>query len=353
MIQQLTNLKEEKPLQGAINITPYDSLSWEKWFNGKYQENNTKYFNDNFGFRSTLIRLNNQKHYSLFNRARANGVKIGKENYLYEEHYIKTYFGLDKIERSKVDSVSNRLAEISRKLEDKGKHLVVLLAPGKGSYYPEYFPEDYSNIEKGVTNYHLYKEAFGRDQINVLDFHTWFRQMKEDAKYPLFPKCGIHWSKYGEYLAADSLIKYIEKKTNKELPHIMLRDIVVQDENIEGDYDIGDGMNLLFDLDTYPMAYPQYKYSELVDNSSPKVLVVADSYYWGMFNKGMSRDCFGDGQFWYYSKQIYPDSYEAPVKTDEVDAIKLMEDHDVVVIISTDANLYKFPFGFTELLCEY
>jgi hypothetical protein len=35
--------------------------------------------------------MNNQLAFSLFNKAKANGAVVGKENYLYEENYIKAY----------------------------------------------------------------------------------------------------------------------------------------------------------------------------------------------------------------------------------------------------------------------
>ena len=174
--------------------------------------------------------------------------------------------------------------------------------------------------------------------------------MKGKSDYPLYPKCGIHWSKYGEYLAADSLIKYLEHKTNRQLPHIELDTFYVQDENKDGDYDIGEGMNLYYPMDTYPMAYPHFRFTDTLNGNSPKVLTVADSYYWGFFNRGMSRDCFNDGRFWYYNNEVYPDMYDAPSFVKDLDFRSAVEENDVILIITTDANLYNFSFGFVNQL---
>jgi hypothetical protein len=49
--------------------------------------------------------------------------------------------------------------------------------------------------------------------INVLDFNPYFSAMKDSAPYRLIPSSGVHWSDYGSFLAADSAIRYFEKKT--------------------------------------------------------------------------------------------------------------------------------------------
>ena len=69
----------------------------ENWFNGKYQDTSSKYINDNFGFRNDFIRINNQRVFMLYNEARANGVIIGKDNYLYEYGYIVAALGNDYV----------------------------------------------------------------------------------------------------------------------------------------------------------------------------------------------------------------------------------------------------------------
>ena len=62
----------------------------------------------------------------------------------------------------------------------------------------------------------------------------------------------------------------------------------------------------------------------------------------------MSRDLFNDGRFWYYNEAIFPDSYESPLNVKDVDFQKKLEENDVILIICTDANLFKFGFGFIE-----
>jgi len=341
-----------KELSGAVVPKEYKDISWHTWQYGYYQESTEKYLNSNFGFRADFIRINNQKHYWLYNHAKANGVVIGKESYLYEKNYIKAHYGLDFIGADEIAQKTRKLKFIQEKLKESGTDLYVVFAPGKGSYCSEFIPDEWKEKKQSSTNYKGYLSAFDYAGVNYLDFKSWFLGMKETTKYPLFGKAGIHWSKYGEMLVVDSLLSKVGEIRSAEMPKVVIDEFIVQEENKDGDYDIGDGMNLFFDLPTFPMAYPKFHIEADASLKQQKVLFVADSYYWGMFNYGFSRDLFGDGRFWYYNKAIYPDSYDSPITVQDIDIKAKAEENDVIIILSTDANLYKFAFGFIDQLYE-
>lgn len=350
-IQQKTKYFDLEPLNGSFNNLENPYWSAQDWFEGKYQTEQQDYLNQSIGFRSFLVRLYNQLHYTLYSQARANGVVVGKDDYLYEENYINTYLGKDFIGEDKIIEKVEKLRIISDTLKNKGIDLIVLLAPGKGSFYPEFIPENYHPTNRTTTNYEIYQKEISKAGIHLLDFHTWFRKMKNTSPYPLFPKTGIHWSKYGEILAADSIFKYINSiQEEKKIPQLLIGDIEASIKMRDTDDDIEKGMNLLFEIDDLPMGYAHFQTQNTKHLKKAKVLTVADSYYWGMFNWGFSKNVFNKGQFWFYNKQIYPDSYTTSVNVDDINIIEEVEKNDVVVLLSTDANLCKFAFGFIDQL---
>jgi hypothetical protein len=350
LIQFLTHFANEKALKGAIIESKKPSLTIESLQSGLFQEGFEKYFNEKFGFRSSFIRLNNQLKYWMYQEVQANGVVIGKKGYLYEYNYIKSYFGLDYIGKDSIDNNVNRLKYVQSKLKEMNKTLIIVLAPGKGSYFPEFFP-DSSIRQKSRTNYEDYVESMTKNNLNFIDMKSWFLKMKPTSKYPLFPQSGIHWSKYGEVIAMDSLLKFIESKSGLEYPSIHITSVEMSDKNKERDYDIGEGLNLIFQTATFPMAYPtfQIKNPEL---NKHKTTVIADSYYWGMFNSGFSSTVFNNGKFWFYNQEVYPDHYEKPTMVPNIDFKKEISENEVIILLSTDANLYRFPFGFSELFIQ-
>ena len=78
MIQDKLNYIELPALKGDVTYPEDVIVNKSSWFTSEYQEKKETYFTSMFGLRSLFVRLNNQISYSLFNKAKANGVIIGK-----------------------------------------------------------------------------------------------------------------------------------------------------------------------------------------------------------------------------------------------------------------------------------
>ena len=168
LVQQLTAIVEINPLKGAITELEKPGFSINKWFQGEYQTEAESYLNEKFGFRNSFIRLNNQIAYSLFNKAKAYGVIIGKEDYLYEEKYINAYYGSDFVGKNHIDSVLFKVHFLQQVLKKKNIDLILIFNPGKASYYPQFIPDDRKQ-PAGITNHEYYVAKAKVLQVNVLD----------------------------------------------------------------------------------------------------------------------------------------------------------------------------------------
>ena len=345
-IQKTTHLITVKPLNGAITQAEDGFFNINDWFNTTYQEKQENYIKETFGFREWFIRLNNQLAFSIYNEARANGVIIGKQNYLFEQNYISAYYGSDFIGEDSIQNRMKKLSIVQDSLKQLGKELIIVFAAGKGSFYPEYFPDALTQSHKGITNYERYRYHAKQHQLDYVDFHDFFLKNKTKSTYPLYPQYGIHWSYYGMCLVADSLTRYIEQKRNVDLPNITWKTIE-KDQPRDTDYDIADGMNLVQTLKSFNMGYPKIFYTSPQKKDDVGLLVVSDSFYWGLFNMGLSNQ-FSPGHFWFYNQEIYPDHYTTPTTTDQIDLRTELLKHDVIVLMATEATLPNFGWGFIE-----
>lgn len=333
------------PLKGAISVPDQKNISIEKWFSGEYQLADEDYLNETFGFRSVFVRINNQIAFTFFNKAKANGVIIGKKNYLFEENYIKAYYGTDFIGKDSIRKRMSKLKFIQDTLSKLNKDLIIVFAAGKGSFYPEYFPDKFKT-KKSITNYEEHLILAEKLGLNYIDFNKYFIDQKDNSPFPLYPQYGIHWSYYGMCLATDSLIKYIENERGIDMPNIYWDSIVIDDPK-DTDYDIADGMNLKFKLNSFKMAYPIVKFESDSGKQKPSVLVISDSFYWGIFDLGLTR-VFSKNHFWFYNKQIYPESFQTPLETTQLKIREQILKHDVIIIMATEATLPKLGWGFIE-----
>lgn len=331
-------------LKGYFVSTQKDTLSLGEWLAGNYQNNLTEVTKDNIGFRPFLIRLHNQIQYSLFGKVSAAGVVVGKENYLYEMNYIKAYNGTDFLGKDSIKIKVDKLAVIRDSLKKHGIDIIVGLAAGKGSFYPEYFPEEYQNQKAKITNQQYFKKLAMENNIPCIDFNSWFVNAKDTSRYMLYPKYGIHWSYYGMVKVADSLIRYVEDLRNTNLINLEITDIEITGDIKKGDYDIGHSLNLLYQLPSPKMAYPKFRWSPDSTATKPKVLVIGDSFYWGLYNMGLPTNSFDTGGFWYYFRQAYPEN--KPVKQMNIKE-KILE-QDIIILLGTEATFDRYPYGFIE-----
>lgn len=352
MLYMVSPFHEINPLKGAVVNTEKPSFSLTSWLEGEFQEKFENYFKDHVGFRSLLVRINNQIKFTAYKKTTARGVLVGKENYLYELNYINSYQGKDFIGKKEIYDKVKDIKKIQDKLKEHNKTLLVCLAPGKGFFYPEYFPENntiqMSKTSLDSTNYKQYVEALNRLNVSHIDFNRWFLEMKDTEGCLLYPKHGIHWSFYGMLLAADSISNYIEEKRNIQMPEIRIDEMQFSTKPKYTDYDIGDGMNLLFTLKSESLCYPTYTIVSDSNTVQPKTLVVSDSFYWSMFNIGLGRRLFSLGGFWFYNQQIYPDSYDSPIQVKDIDFTQKVMDNEVIILMATDPNLPDFGWGFIE-----
>lgn len=351
LIQQLTGFAYVRPLKGGVKAI--DPPVFENWFSGEFQQKADNYINTSFGFRPSFVRLHNQLDYWLFNVVNANNVIIGKDGYLYEYSYIKEYLGKNFLGKDEINKRISKLKSVSDTLAKRNIDIVVLLAAGKASYFPEYFPDSLHSGSKTISNYDYFSFALDSAGLKYIDFNKWFVNMKDTSRYALYTKGGIHWSKYGEFLVADSIIKYVENLKGIILPYYNLIEIETSLTPRFRDNDIGEGMNLIFPHSSVEMAYPITEIVVPENSGSITASVVADSYFWEMYNEGLLKRIFSSGQFWYYNRKIHsPDPGWYTSDVESVDVRQETEKNDVIFILQTEATLYRFAFGYLDKLIE-
>lgn len=345
LIQAKVDVFDEEPLHGGVIIASKPEYSSTSWFSGEYQSDMEKFINDNIGFRPFLVRLHNQIQFSLFKQASAKGVVIGKNNYLFEQAYIDAYHGQYFKGRNEIIKKVEALKELQTELENRGKTLIVVLPPGKASFYPEYFPEKSSGEATDSTFYKEYSKLLPQYGVNCFDVNDWFLHMKDTTKHILYPQYGIHWSEYGAVVAADSLIKQVENLSGRNLPDMVITDIRKQNYSQGTDNDIEWGMNLLKSLPSQTLSYPTIEWN-YTGSDTTNMLVIGDSFYWNWYYLGLGEKCFHKTSFWYYNNEVYPESKQSNLKVNSIDQQSVINNSDVVLLIASESNLVNMAWGF-------
>lgn len=343
-------VRQARPLSGGYEKAEKPKLTLNNWLDRGYQDSADRYVKLAEGAGPAFTRLGNQIRFSLFKSPSARFVIVGKDNFLYEENYIHTYYGEDYIGQDSISKTLDKLKFLQDTLHRLGHELVVLLCPGKGAFYPEYIPDKLRKPETTRTNMLGYVAGLPQHHINHIDFYTWFLGQKHRSPYPLFPKYGTHWSNYAEFLVADSISHYLGALMHRPMPRMTIKKIEMSSEPQGRDDDIAQGLNLWKSLEPYPMAYVKEKQIDTAAHM-PAGLVIADSFFWGGFGMGLNRLYFGDTDFWYYNEDWHRETGE-PKKVSDLDLSKELQSHEVILIMFTDANAYRAGFGFIENACR-
>ncbi len=345
LLQKEYKLLSFKELEGTFVNTSKKPFTLNNWLSGEFQKNLDANITDSVGFKEFFVRLNNELGYRIFGVARSPKVVLGKENYIYLQSYIDSYYGYNFTGLKKIKNKVQKLRSIQDFFKNNNISFFIVFTPSKASFYPEYIPCVFKKQKH--TNYETYIKMFEQYGINHLDLNKYFGTIKNKTQYPLFPKNGLHWTSYGMAVAMDTLIKKIEEYRNIKLPGFSWEEPVeLTDSTIKPDRDAEKLMNLFSELQQSKMPLMKFKYKTNNNTIKPKVLVISDSYYWQTYEQGVHRNEFSYGGFWYYYKTAYQGG--APVKVNSFNIKEKLLSQDVIILFASDATLNIFPFGFEQ-----
>ncbi len=346
LIQRVLPLVKVKPLSGAIELPDTDSLTFNSWFSGSYQNKLNDFTEFEIGFRPWFVRARNQVMYSVFHQS-TSYVELGKEGQLYTWGYFEAYAGLDCLGDQKVKDIAYQIKALQNALSKRNKHLLVVIAPNKARLLPDYLPEKYSKYTLATSNYDLFLKQFNELEINHIDFNAFFLSQKK-SEYPIFPQTGIHWSTYGAEVAANEIIKKLPLLSGEALPHLNWNNVVLKDSVVGSDTDLENDLNLFFELDRYKLAYPNLEPTELKEEQKIPGLVISDSFYWNFYTFNFPSEFMrNNSKFLFYNNTAY-DQYQNSMPADELNMAKEIDENKYFILMTTEANFSKFPFGFID-----
>lgn len=341
-----------KPLNGVTTETPKPQLTASNFVHATYGDSLEAWYNAHSTLRPWLVRLRNEWHYRAFHKIYAPDIVEGKSGYLFESIYLKEHSGLNYKGADSILYITRVLRKLTDTLQRKGIPLLVVIAPGKGSYYEEYLPDHYPPAAQ--TNYLDYRKLLASHQIPFIDMNAWFLQLKKTASFPLYPQHGIHWSNYGGLLAADSVLKKAESLTGKSFGRFLMSRMKTEHHaRFWDDADLWNLLNLFYRWDDGDVmyAYPELEFSPAP--KKPNVLVIGDSFYWTWHQNKVPLNLFDStSAYWYYMAQVYGNRDMVFTSLHSERMKEEIEKRDIVILLCTEGNMSLFPFGFTEKLSK-
>lgn len=356
-LQGFTHFVKMKPLEGVINKEKTVELNWETYLDGSYQDYLTEHAKRNTGFREFFIRNYNQICYSCFDKINNVNIIEGKNSELFTQMYIdditgkriKDYF----VTVDSAKAVARENVKITLRLMDTlkqhGTDFLFIFAPSKTAVYPEYLPEPYCDQISDFSLIDYYIELFKENSIPHIDFHNYFKHIKDTFPYPLYAKYGTHWAFSSIPMVSDSILRMLEIVTGKSLPSIEVTDMNLTTDYFGQDRELEGQFNLLFPLSKPTIPNPKFTLTDTIGKVKPNLLAIADSYFVA-FERTDFLNAFNYWSYWKYNEDIVSSVPEYNWKKVKYfpDTYKILEDADIVMAVFTAPMIYTYMFDFPE-----
>jgi hypothetical protein len=184
-----------------------------------------RYFNDNYGFRTFLIKVANTLRYYMYRVSPDENVIIGKHNWLFysspfDGDIIGDYKKTNLDSALKLKEIAGKLVSKRDMLRERGVEYILVLVPNKGSVYPEYLPDMFQNF-KGESRYdRLTRYLIDHTDLNIVSFKKPLLEAKKELGTLLYEMNGSHWNTVGAFVGYRALVE----KMQKLYPNIIPKD---------------------------------------------------------------------------------------------------------------------------------
>lgn len=257
----------------------------------EYPRKFDEYFNDNYGFRKTLISWNSKVADKVFNESPDARAVVGKEDWFYFDNCNSLLDAIGKAEISDelVEKGAWHFYQNWQMLKSKNIDYLVVIAADKSTVYPEFLP-DYMQA-KGPHRMDKFIAALKKIDENfpILDLRPVMLEAKK--KEIIYQKTDTHWNKRGahsgyvEILNRINMKPYLRNQFEDRQDHQLRGDIsdIMGVDTTNIDYDLKPKFELSYKLHSeVPEAMKAFHNPQFTTNKNknlPVLFAYKDSYF--------------------------------------------------------------------------
>lgn len=169
------------------------------------------YFSDHFGFRSLLIRTHGLMMVKGLGVTSNPSVILGKDGWLYlaGDKSLEDWRNIDPFTPAELESWRQMLESRSRFCADRQIPYLVVFAPSKYDIYPEYMPDELTQVRRESRLDQLVAYLAERHSpVQVIDLRAVLLSAKSSG-LRLFQKTDTHWNDWGGWLAYHAIMSAV------------------------------------------------------------------------------------------------------------------------------------------------
>lgn len=357
--QSSFKIMPEPKLSGVEKSIKRPILTFSSWLYADFQKNVDDYFSEKIGFKAWWVRTYNQIELSIFNKVAAqtyNQIVKSKENWLFEEQYLKHWENNPKYTQAQSEQLHRRLNNLEILIDSLKAHQIeflFLISPAKAHVFPD--KTDNENWEKYANRNFMreyLKESLDSLDINYLDASEMFYKLRaknEKNADQLFPQGGTHWSYYGAWKVLDSISKrYNDLMPNSEFAEMELLSLEKApardtDKDLAGLINIWDTKKFSEDI-----VYPIWKPTNAMER--PKILLLSSSFGWTLVHHLQKHKSYKEIDLLYYNKTLfeYPENTSKSCIEIDCSPKALLKDKSIFILEINEIVIPELGWGFID-----
>lgn len=287
-------------LGGVVEPPPPPPWTLSAFMSGEFQAKAMPWASEAMGRpREVMLRLNNGAGY-LMGRSFNPEVSIGRQNVLYPTNYVRDWCGKGRRNKRAVETAAS-IAKTRDLVEESGRTFVLLFSPTKPGIYPENLSLPCVGGSPERPSGQL-RTALAKHNIKIVDGTAVTREAKAREDAPLFGRDGLHWNSFGASFSVTALMSTLEEKLGKPLRKLELANFAINDRPGAVDEDLGNLLNLPFELRPYPSPHAIFRTD--LGPASPSILMVGTSFSWQLLDLIGSHRLSDQVKFYYYFSKV-------------------------------------------------
>lgn len=277
-------------------LTPLPAFKSDIAEIAKFSDAFQAYFNDHFGLRNTLIRLNFLYKYRLLGVSPSSQVIVGKKGWFFynRDGVVDDYRGLSPFDENKLQKLCFSFELKKKWLALHGIKYLLAIPPNKEFIYSEYLPDGIKRRVRNRTGLDDFAEYLLKNSaVDIVDLRPALLQAKKNK--PTYLQTDTHWNSYGAFIGYRTITDPISGWF-PEVHALSLNDFdIVEQTRLGGDLaNMAGGTEFIKEADfkfkplhssvTSSIKGDSSEIIALQENDSlPRALVFGDSFIWALF----------------------------------------------------------------------
>lgn len=171
-----------------------------------------------FRWKGDLIGLYSSFRFKIGDRV-YNTALVGKDSWIFYtgSNSVQDYQKTDDLDKNTLTVLMGQLSQLSQKLKEEGKILLIVIPPNKSTIYPQYMPDEIPVLGEKSRLDQFVEQAKLNNAINIIDLRPIL--LNASKMQDVYFKVDTHWNDVGAYYGYHEILSFLSRYDSRLVSH--------------------------------------------------------------------------------------------------------------------------------------